>query len=83
LLRLNFDLLRLDVDLLRLDVDLLRLNFDLLRLNFDLLRLNFETYTNLINDCNTSLGQDAMNRVSTKNGVFVALFFPIGITCRI
>ncbi|QFS47055.1 hypothetical protein GXM_04536 [Nostoc sphaeroides CCNUC1] len=54
---------------------------------FDLLRLNFETYTNSINDCNTSLGQDAMNRdamnrVST-NGVFVAFFFPIGITPRI
>ncbi len=32
------------------------------------------TYTDSINDCNTSLGKDAMNRVST-NGVFVALFF--------
>ncbi|BBD68780.1 hypothetical protein NIES4072_38940 [Nostoc commune NIES-4072] len=37
------------------------------------------TYTNLINDCNTSLGKDAMNRVST-NGLFVGLFFQIGIT---
>ncbi|OYD96452.1 hypothetical protein CDG76_06625 [Nostoc sp. 'Peltigera membranacea cyanobiont' 210A] len=34
--------------------------------------------TNSINDCNTSLGKDAMNRVCT-NGLFVALFFPIGI----
>ncbi|MEH1893253.1 MAG: hypothetical protein V7K92_28875 [Nostoc sp.] len=32
------------------------------------------TYTNSINDCNTSLGEDAMNRVST-NGLFVAFFF--------
>ncbi|MEH2276847.1 MAG: hypothetical protein V7K40_19180 [Nostoc sp.] len=31
-------------------------------------------YTNSINDCNTSLGEDAMNRVST-NGLFVAFFF--------
>ena len=30
--------------------------------------------TNSINDCNTSLGEDAMNRVST-NGLFVAFFF--------
>ncbi|MGJ5633958.1 hypothetical protein [Nostoc sp. CALU 1950] len=36
------------------------------------------TYTNSINDCNTSLGKDAMNRVST-NGLFVAFFFEIGI----
>ncbi|MBN3879278.1 MULTISPECIES: hypothetical protein [unclassified Nostoc] len=36
------------------------------------------TYTNSINDCNTSLGKDAMNRVST-NGLFVAFFFQIGI----
>ncbi|QFS46217.1 hypothetical protein GXM_03697 [Nostoc sphaeroides CCNUC1] len=45
-------------------------------------------YTNSINDCNTSLGKDAMNRdamnrdamnrVST-NGLFVAFFFSIGI----
>ncbi len=34
--------------------------------------------TNSINDCNTSLGKDAMNRVST-NGLFVAFFFPIGV----
>ncbi|QFS46196.1 hypothetical protein GXM_03676 [Nostoc sphaeroides CCNUC1] len=34
--------------------------------------------TNSINDCNTSLGKDAMNRVST-NGLFVAFFFQIGI----
>ncbi|MDZ8188547.1 MAG: hypothetical protein RMX96_27285, partial [Nostoc sp. ChiSLP02] len=72
LLRLDVDLLRLDVDLLRLDVDLLRFNVDLLRFDVDFLRLNFETYTNSINDCNTSLGQDAIHRVSTKNGVFVA-----------
>ncbi|WP_445628729.1 hypothetical protein [Nostoc sp. DSM 114167] len=35
--------------------------------------------TNSINGCNTSLGKDAMNRVST-NGLFVALFFQIDIT---
>ncbi|WP_167315554.1 hypothetical protein [Nostoc punctiforme] len=35
--------------------------------------------TNSINDCNTSLGQDAIHRVST-NGLFVAFFFPIGIS---
>ncbi|ODG98792.1 hypothetical protein A4S05_07355 [Nostoc sp. KVJ20] len=35
--------------------------------------------TNSINDCNTSLGKDAMNRVST-NGLFLAFFFKIGIT---
>ncbi|MEH2175721.1 hypothetical protein [Nostoc sp.] len=35
--------------------------------------------TNSINGCNTSLGKDAMNRVST-NGLFVAFFFQIGIT---
>ncbi|QFS46055.1 hypothetical protein [Nostoc sphaeroides] len=37
--------------------------------------------TDSINDCNTSLGKDAMNRVST-NGVFVAFFFEIGITSQ-
>jgi hypothetical protein len=31
---------------------------------------------------NTSLGEDAMNRVST-NGLFVVFFFPIGITRKI
>ena len=36
------------------------------------------SYTNSINDCNTSLGEDAMNRVST-NGLFVTYFFQIGI----
>ncbi|MCC5665746.1 hypothetical protein LC653_17920 [Nostoc sp. CHAB 5784] len=30
-------------------------------------------HTNSINDCNTSFGEDAMNRVST-NGLSVALF---------
>ncbi|MEH1950709.1 MAG: hypothetical protein V7K77_27690 [Nostoc sp.] len=35
--------------------------------------------TNSINDCNTSLGKDAMHRIST-NGLFVAFFFPIGMT---
>ncbi|WP_257798184.1 hypothetical protein [Nostoc edaphicum] len=35
-----------------------------------------------MNDCNTSLGKDAMNRVST-NGLFVAFFFQIGITITI
>ncbi|MEH2181191.1 hypothetical protein [Nostoc sp.] len=39
----------------------------------------FESYTNSINDCNTSLGKDAMNRVST-NDLFVAFFFQIHIT---
>ncbi|WP_414515670.1 hypothetical protein [Nostoc sp. PCC 9305] len=54
------------------------------------------SYTNSINDCNTSLGKDAtpvattggtpatrwlMNRVST-NGLFVASFFQIGITLQ-
>ncbi|WP_341525826.1 hypothetical protein WKK05_25065 [Nostoc sp. UHCC 0302] len=34
---------------------------------------------NSINGCNTSLGEDAMNRVST-NGLFVAFFFLIGVT---
>ncbi|MBN3924398.1 hypothetical protein [Nostoc sp. NMS4] len=34
----------------------------------------FMSRTNSINDCNTSLGKDAMNRVST-NGLFVAFFF--------
>ncbi|MEH1950094.1 hypothetical protein [Nostoc sp.] len=29
-----------------------------------------DRYTNSINDCNTSLGKDAMNRVST-NGQFI------------
>ncbi|MDZ8027567.1 MAG: hypothetical protein RMX97_23125 [Nostoc sp. DedQUE11] len=33
----------------------------------------------MINDCNTSLDEDAMNRVSTDN-LFVGLFFQIGIT---
>ncbi|QFS47887.1 hypothetical protein GXM_05379 [Nostoc sphaeroides CCNUC1] len=37
-----------------------------------------KTYTNLINDCNISLGKDAIHRVST-NGLFVAFFFQIGI----
>ncbi|MEH1813407.1 MAG: hypothetical protein V7L09_13335 [Nostoc sp.] len=37
------------------------------------------TYTNSINDCNRSLGKDAMNRVST-NDLFVAFFFQISIT---
>ncbi|WP_181984902.1 hypothetical protein [Nostoc sphaeroides] len=41
------------------------------------------TYTNSINDCNTSLGKDAMNRDAMNrdamNGLFVAFFFPIGI----
>ncbi|WP_069072100.1 hypothetical protein [Nostoc sp. KVJ20] len=32
--------------------------------------------THSINDCNTSLGKDAMNRVST-NGLFVAFFFKL------
>ncbi|WP_375479265.1 hypothetical protein [uncultured Nostoc sp.] len=36
------------------------------------------SHTNSINDCNISLGKDAMNRVST-NGLFVAFFFQIGI----
>ncbi|OYD96315.1 hypothetical protein CDG76_05750 [Nostoc sp. 'Peltigera membranacea cyanobiont' 210A] len=36
-----------------------------------------KNHTSSINDCNTSLGKDAMNRVST-NGLFV--FFQIGIT---
>ncbi|MFN6473352.1 MAG: hypothetical protein RMY36_027285 [Nostoc sp. SerVER01] len=31
-------------------------------------------YTNSINDCNTSLSEDAIHRVST-NGLFVAFFF--------
>ncbi|WP_277884313.1 hypothetical protein [Nostoc parmelioides] len=31
----------------------------------------FLTYTNSINDCNTSLGEDAINRVST-DGLFGA-----------
>ncbi|MEH1792914.1 hypothetical protein [Nostoc sp.] len=35
-------------------------------------------YNNSINDCNTSLGKDAIHRVST-NSLFVALFFQIGI----
>ncbi|WP_375469218.1 hypothetical protein [uncultured Nostoc sp.] len=35
---------------------------------------NLKSNTNSINDCNTSLGEDAMNRVST-NGLFVAFFF--------
>ncbi|MDZ8104151.1 MAG: hypothetical protein RM338_00800 [Nostoc sp. DedQUE12a] len=39
---------------------------------------SLKSYTNSINDCNTSLGQDAMNRVST-NGLSVAFFFAIGI----
>jgi hypothetical protein len=34
--------------------------------------------TSSINDCNTSLGKDAIHRVST-NSLFVALFFQIGI----
>ncbi|WP_143854135.1 hypothetical protein [Nostoc sp. 'Peltigera membranacea cyanobiont' 210A] len=34
-----------------------------------------------VNDCNTSLGKDAMNRVST-NGLFVAFFFQIGLTLQ-
>jgi hypothetical protein len=33
----------------------------------------------LLNDSNTSLVQDAMNRVST-DGLFVTFFFQIGIT---
>ncbi|WP_341529547.1 hypothetical protein [Nostoc sp. UHCC 0302] len=37
------------------------------------------SYTNSINDCNTSLGEDAIHRVST-NGLFVTFFFQIGIT---
>ncbi|WP_341528875.1 hypothetical protein WKK05_06005 [Nostoc sp. UHCC 0302] len=37
-------------------------------------------YTSLINDCNTSLGEDAIHRVST-NGLFVTFFFEIGIIC--
>ncbi|MCC5630342.1 hypothetical protein LC613_20945 [Nostoc sphaeroides CHAB 2801] len=50
-------------------------------------------YTNSINDCNTSLGKDAMNRDAMNrdamnrdamnrdamNGLFVAFFFSIGI----
>ncbi|WP_414752440.1 hypothetical protein [Anabaena sp. CCY 9910] len=41
--------------------------------------LVFDTYTNSINDCNTSLGEeDAMNRIST-DGSFVPVFFPVGI----
>ncbi|MBD0387253.1 MAG: hypothetical protein ICV54_12215 [Nostoc sp. C3-bin3] len=32
------------------------------------------TYTDFINDCNTSLGKDAIHRVST-NGVLVTFFF--------
>ena len=47
--------------------------------SFNCADLLTQTYTNSINDCNTSLGQDAMNRVST-GGLFVAFFFPIGIT---
>ncbi|WP_335231939.1 hypothetical protein [Nostoc sp.] len=34
------------------------------------------SYTISIDDCNTSLGKDAMNRVST-NGLFVAFFFKL------
>ena len=36
------------------------------------------TNTNSINGCNTSLGKDAIHRVST-NRPFAALFFQIGI----
>ncbi|WP_445635525.1 hypothetical protein [Nostoc sp. DSM 114161] len=58
---------------MRFNFDLLRLNFDLLRLNVDLLRLNCGNInTNLINDRNTSLGQDAINCIST-NGLFVGV----------
>ncbi|OYE02066.1 hypothetical protein [Nostoc sp.] len=39
-------------------------------------------YTISIDDCNTSLGKDAMNRVST-NGLFVTFFFQIGIRYKI
>ncbi len=41
-----------------------------------------ETYTNSINDCNTSLGKDAMNHLST-NGLFVAFFSQIGINLNL
>ncbi|MGV0104451.1 hypothetical protein NSTCB13_03128 [Nostoc sp. DSM 114160] len=41
-----------------------------------------ENYTNSINDCNTYLGKDAMNRVST-NGLFVVFFFQIGINLNL
>ncbi|MEH2177181.1 hypothetical protein [Nostoc sp.] len=43
--------------------------------------MTFQTssYTNSINGCNTSLGKDAIHRVST-NGLFVAFFFQIGIS---
>ncbi len=43
---------------------------------------SFFAYTNLINDCNTSLGKDAIHRVST-NGLFVAFFFQIGINYQL
>ncbi|MCF2148069.1 hypothetical protein IQ276_016885 [Desmonostoc muscorum LEGE 12446] len=36
--------------------------------------------TNSINDCNTLLGEDAMNRVSTRWSIF-AFYFQIGMTC--
>ncbi|MBE8989272.1 hypothetical protein [Nostoc sp. LEGE 12450] len=38
----------------------------------------YPPHTNSINDCNTFLDEDAMNRVST-NGLFVAFFFSTGI----
>ena len=41
-------------------------------------RLRLCTYTNSINDCNTSLGKDAIHRVFT-NSLFVAFFFQIDI----
>jgi hypothetical protein len=39
-------------------------------------------YTNSINDCNTSLDEDAIHRVST-DGLFVTFFFKIGIICAV
>ncbi|MGV0107541.1 hypothetical protein NSTCB13_06428 [Nostoc sp. DSM 114160] len=41
------------------------------------IRTDAKLNTNSIDDCNTSLGKDAIHRVST-NGLCVAFFFQIG-----
>ncbi|MBW4431618.1 MAG: hypothetical protein KME28_07780 [Pelatocladus maniniholoensis HA4357-MV3] len=67
-------------DTLAMRPDTLVMQADIFVVSVDAIALN----TNSINDCNTSLGKDAImgrdaiNRVST-NGLFVAFFFQIGI----
>ncbi len=82
MLRLKGSTVRLKGSMLRLKGSTVRLKGSKMRWRLEIVATQTKPacagyknlYTISIDDCNTSLGKDAMNRVST-NGLFVVFFF--------